>query len=223
MLTNDVIWSLAVDHIPPEIRCTKRLRRPVCVGVAIWISPYSVFWKCKEEGVAWDGPYFRGNIIQEVHQWVTNGNSGIPTIQDVIAALDCAPGWKANETQALLTNTFGIDNFIPATNMCDGDISRWPGNSPDMNVVENFGEQVMDAVEAKCDNHVGLIDVPMLQRYIEEVLTQLRSEPQRMQKLIDSFFCTCQTIVANGGKPLKYLTYLVIVLLWLLFCVMFLI
>ena len=105
-----------MDHIPPEIRFAKRPRRPVCVGVAIWISPYSVFWKCKEEGVAWDGPYFRGNIIPEVHQWVISGNSGIPSIQDVIAAHDCAPGWKANETQALLTSTFGPDNFIPANN-----------------------------------------------------------------------------------------------------------
>lgn len=201
---NDIVWAFRVEDIPSDIRHAKRSRSPLCCGVCIFISQYGIFYQLKEQGVKWDGPHFRNQVIPALHRWITSGNSGIPSPDDLKLAHDCAPGWKANDTQELLQATFGVDSFIPANNMGDGDVPRWPGNSPDMNVIENFGEILMDRVEGKCEVHVGLIDMPILQGYMEETIVELENEPQIMQKLIDSFSRRCQQVINNGGKPLKY-------------------
>ena len=72
-----------------------------------------------------------------------------------------------------------------------------------MRAIENFGNILMERVEIKCEEHVGLIDMSILQTFIDDTIVEVQSEPELLQNLVDSFISRCEAVVAKGGGPLK--------------------
>ncbi len=83
------------------------------------------------------------------------------------------PGWKAIATHQLLDDTFGCDSFIPGLEREDNVISKWPGNSPDMNSMENFGSIVMDKTNEFVDRCRTRIDALKLIQFVEQALNEV--------------------------------------------------
>ena len=114
---------------------------------------------------------------------------------------DCAPGWRANATQDLLIEKLGNDRYIPSRR--NQPIPRWPGNSPDMNVVENFGGILMDIVEEKIDRSQERVSKAMLIGFIESAIEECAAGTL-ITNLLESFPKRCEEVVRTGGAPLKY-------------------
>ncbi len=134
-------------------------------------------------------------------------DGAVDDTDEVIIVHDCAPGWKAKDTQALLVRTFGVNNFIPGLDNNDSDIPRWPGNSADMNVVENFGSILMDQVELKIlgmNEQDQYANKQVLIQLIEESIEKLADDAQMLSNLIYSFVKRCKECVARNGGPLNY-------------------
>ncbi len=144
------------------------------------ITKNSVYYKIKRDGQTWGGQYFRRIIIHELDDWI-NGRMGVVAVDDIDKFMiihDGAPGWTAKDTQRLLAQHFGIDHFVPSRNNKDSNIPPWAGNSPDLNVVENFGSILMEDVALKIweyNQQFVSVNKSMLVDIIEDVIDGLAS------------------------------------------------
>ena len=195
---NDVIWALNKLDIPYEIRYNRCPRNPDCIGLFVAIANFGVFYAIKDEGQSWDGEYFRVEIIPSLVQWIKK-ESDYPNSN--VLQHDCAPGWRANATQNLLQDKLG-DRFIPSKT--DQAVPRWPGNSPDMNVVENFGSVIMDVVDEKIDRSRDRITRKKLISFVEDAIKEAATDPTLITNLLLSFPKRCREIIKTNGAPLKY-------------------
>ena len=113
---------------------------------------------------------------------------------------DCAPGWRANATQGLLRDELG-NRFIPSK--AAQAVPRWPGNSPDMNVIESFGSIIMDIVDDKIDRSQDRVTNKKLIGFVEEAIQEAAASPTLITNLLRSFPKRCKEIIRTNGAPLK--------------------
>ena len=195
---NDIIWAFNVNDIPESIRYNKKPRKPDCIGIFVLIAHFGVWYDIKDEGQSWDNVYFR-EIIPEVFDFV-NAHSEHALMN--MLQHDCAPGWKANAVQDLLIELFGAENFIPSR--LNQPVPRWPGNSPDLNPVENYGSIIMDIVEETIENTEGKVSKAMLKGFIEDAIAHTAADPGCIENLLMSFPKRCEEIVRKNGGPLRH-------------------
>lgn len=198
---NDIIWALSPSDIPHNLRYNRHARKPQCIGIAVAISVVGAWYAIKEEGESWNGEYFRTEIIPDVIEWI-RGEADEP--DKMILQHDCCPGYRAKATQKLLRDEWGVNKFIPNLNNSPGEIPRWPGNSPDLNPVENFGSIIMDMTEEAIDRARGGVGKQKLMTIIGKVIKEAAENPTLIDNLIMSFETRCEEIVRTGGQPLKY-------------------
>ena len=198
---NDIIWALNPNDIPEYLRYNRHPRNPQCVGIMIAIAWFGVWYDIKDVGQSWNGEYFRDDVIPSITQW-KDENADDPDM--CVLQHDCCPGWRAYATQDLLRETWGINKFIPNAKNYDGEIPKWPGNSPDMNPVENFGSILMDMTEAAIDRSRTVVGKEKLINIVEKVVREAAADPTLVDDLIMSFPKRCNDIIAKNGGPLKY-------------------
>jgi hypothetical protein len=200
---NDIIWAVSVNDIPDDLRYNKHPRKSLCIGICVALSSLGIWYDIKEKGQSWDGAYFRSDIIPNIDDWTLN-NENVPDPNLVIVQHDCCPGWKALASQQLLVDTFGGDHFIPGLEREDNVIPKWPGNSPDMNPVENLGSIMMDKTNVFVDRCRTKIDTSKLIQLVERAINEVSEMDGLFENLVNSFRTRCQDVLDGGGRPLKY-------------------
>jgi hypothetical protein len=202
---NDIIWSKDINDIPENIRYRKVKKNPKCLGILVAVSKYNMFYKLKNDGCSWDGSYFRRQIIHKLHNWIDD-EYVVDDKNKTVIIHDCGPGWAANATQNLLKQHFGPNGFIPARDMDDNIYPRWPGNSPDLNIVENVGAVIKDEVDdmmLDVDNGYRYIDVDELKDMIEITINSIASDAHYLSKCVLSFINRCKKVVTVRGAKLQ--------------------
>jgi len=200
---NDVIWAKSRDDIPNDIAYNKYPKNSQCVGICVAISSVAVWYDIKEEGQSWDGNYFRTKIIPSIKEWANKPNN-VPDPSKMIIQHDCCPGWKAHTTQSLLVQCFGMAHFIPQLDDEANPIPRWPGNSPDMNPVENFGSIFKEKTEELIDRCNTEVNKAKLLQLVERAINESAQTECLLKNLVRSFQTRCQKVIDGGGKPLEY-------------------
>ena len=198
---NDIIWAINPSEIPSNLRYNRHPRKPDCVGIMVAIAWFGIWYDIKDVGQSWNGAYFRDDIIPSITKW-KNEEAEDPDV--CVLQHDCCPGWKAYATQDLLKETWGVNKFIPNTKNYEGEIPKWPGNSPDMNPVENFGSILMDMTEEAIDRSRTVVGKEKLVDIVEKVLREAAADPTLVDDLIMSFPKRCNDIIEKQGLPLKY-------------------
>lgn len=209
---NDIIWARCIEDIPDEIRYRKVAKNPICIGIFVAISMYGLMYIMKDTGQSWDGKYFRRCVIHHIRNWVDEDH----VVQDpnkLIVIHDNGPGWFAYATQDLLVHHFGPNGFVPARNTNNNMHPKWPGNSPDMNPVENIGavikEEVDDRIFGSVDNDgdhrmITTLNMEDLERYIEEACDSVVDDSNVISKCVTSFVSRCAMVIRNHGNKLPY-------------------
>jgi transposase len=193
---NDRIWSLSSEDIPDNERYQELPTKPSCIGIFICFTAVKLIWVIKDDGASWDGAYYRQSILVEnVIPFLTDSRNVLEP-WEVVYLHDSAPCHKANATQALLKDC-EIDFF---------DRTQWPGNSPDLNVAEDFGSILMDKVESLMINESGVNQHSkvVLLRHLQHVLHELENETELFENLLKSYPQRLEAVrEANGGHT-KY-------------------
>ncbi|CAF1483663.1 unnamed protein product [Adineta ricciae] len=134
---NDRIWAKSVEDTTDDERYCEMVQNAKCIGIFVMFTAKKLLWVLKGDGQSWNGAYFRDIILEKhVIPFLHNLVNVVDT-DEVIFLPDKALCMKANATQHFLEDE-GV-NFWGN--------SIWPGNSPDMNPVENIGAIIKDRVE----------------------------------------------------------------------------
>ena len=195
---NDIIWSDNKDEIL-ELLHSRKYANPECVGVCVIMSAKTIRWVIKKDGQSWNGEYFRGTIIPVIQDFVEDEDNFYDNSL-ACGQHDCAPGWAANATQDDLKDA-DLD-FIWARGY-----GRWPGNSPDLNPIENLGSCLMNEVENELNEYDwgDRNNRDLIIQILRKVLRRYkRQEADLFKRLVLSFPTRLKEVKANGGKPLKY-------------------
>ena len=143
-------------------------------------------WIIKDQGVSWDGWYFREKIISDVAVILSNPDNVLGT-EEVILLHGNAPGWTANAMQEMLREwTVDFKNK-----------SEYPGNSPDLNACEDVGSILKQAVQAKMIQEEGADTRE--QQWCVTLKTLLKKWKIRLIFLSDYYFRT----LAAYKRPVK--------------------
>ena len=88
---------------------------------------------------------------------------------------DKAPGWRANATQGMLSNS-GLDFFKA---------SEWPSNYPNQNPTENFVSILKDRVDTLIaqETREDQLDFEILLTHVHTVLRELEQDSELFEKL----------------------------------------
>jgi hypothetical protein len=158
------------------------VKNRACIGIFGIFTATSLHWVIKDDkGESWTGQYFRDIILTEhVFPFLKNEENFIDP-DEVIFVHDKPPCMRTNQTQHLLQ-----DNVVK---FWGNDI--WPGNSPDLNVVEHIGTIIKDEVEKK------MLSEPGHFRYLEEILKMHISD---VLKNMETDTDLCETLLSTCSK-----------------------
>ena len=134
-------------------------------------------------------------MLKKVILFLKN-EENIIDVDEVTFVHDKTPCMRANKSQHLV-----YDNDI---HFWGNDI--WPGNSPDLNVVEHIGTIIKDEVEQK------MLPEPGHNRYLEntlklhisDVLTKMETDTQLFETLLCSYPSRLRVVRNANGRHTDY-------------------
>jgi len=193
---NDRIWARSLEDIPDDEHYRQIVKCPDCIGLFAMFSAKRLMWVIKEQGVSWDGEYFRETVLKE---------HVLPFMADPINVLDTeeacflhdnAPCFKSRATQDMLFNA-PFDFFAS---------NQWPGNSPDLNPAEHIGALIKEKVETRMlqERGPGRYARATLMANLLTVLHELEFESDLFERLLIGYPKRLRAVIdANGGHT-KY-------------------
>ena len=186
---NDRVWARSIDEIEDDERFRQMSAKPSCIGVFICFTAKGMIWVLKDQGVTWDGPYFRETIlIQNLIPFLKIPDN-VVSVPDVCFLHDKAPCFKALATQQMLKDS-QIDFF---------DNTQWPGNSPDLNPTENLGAIFKDSVESRLHD-VGAGSVEALRQALTAELQIMAEDLDLFRRLLHSFSARIKAVFPKPSR-----------------------
>lgn len=195
-LHNDGVWCENADEVPPctEVKYDKKLMvwggfSSKGVTKLIWFKP----------GVRLNARMYMRKILIPVMKDIKKRQSKennlrktrlFTDLNDFIFQQDGASSHTANNVQKWLSNTENVPNFI--------DKHDWPGNSPDMNPIENMWAIMFYIVYEK--GSFRTIDA--LKRKVESVWNGF--DIQMLENLARSSKKRCACVSINPAKKAPY-------------------
>ena len=141
------------------------------------------------------GTYYRAHILPKVFKFL-HRSANVMDKSEMVILHDKAPGWRANATQDMLSNsTF---DFFKA--------SEWPSNSPNLNPTENPGSILKDRVDTLIaqETREDQLDFEILITHVHTVLRELEQDSELFKKWLLSMQARLDAVkTANGGHT-KY-------------------